>query len=495
MSADPLFQIEEATIGGIHAAMQQGLLTVRQLVEMYLARIEAYDKKGPAIKSIITVNPKAIEEADTLDRRFRKSGITGSLHGICVLLKDNIETYDMPTTAGSESLKGYRPVNDAPVAKRLREAGAIILAKTNLHEFALWGETLSSILGQTLNPYDLTRTPGGSSGGTGASIAANFGTVGIGTDTVNSVRSPASACNLVGIRPTIGLVSRTGIIPYSLTQDTAGPIARSVSDAAGLLHIMAGYDPKDPVTAWSIGNIPDNYESSLAKDALIGARIGVLESLFGSGPEHAEVNKVIRTSIDLMKEKGAGIFSIKAPLDADSILAEVSVHRYELREHLTRYLQNTNPPAPVKSLEDIFSWGKYHSNNEPDIRKAMSLSVTDRAYYARVIRRIRLQESYLKIMADNMLDAIIFPHQKRLVVPIGQTQGDRNGVLTAVLGFPSIVVPAGFSIPTETAPLGVPVGIEFAGRPWSEPLLIGLAYSFEQATKFRHPPISNGPVV
>jgi len=470
--------------------MRQGLLTARQLVKMYLARIEAYDKKGPTINSIITVNPKAVEEADALDRRFRNSGITGPLHGICVLLKDNIGTYDMPTTAGSSSLKDYRPANDALVARRLREAGAVILAKTNLHEFALWGETLSSILGQTVNPYDLTRTPGGSSGGTGASIAANFGTVGIGTDTVNSVRSPASACNLVGIRPTLGLISRTGIIPYSLTQDTAGPIARTVSDAAGLLRVMAGYDPHDPVTAWSIGNLPHNYESSLRKDALIGARIGVLESLFGNCPEHAEVNRVIRTSIDLMKDKGADIFWINIPLDTDRILAEVSVHRYELREYLTRYLQNTNPPAPVKSLEDILAGGKYHSNNESDIRKAIRLSVTGKAYYARMIRRTRLQESYLKIMADNTLDALIFPHQKRLVVPTGHTQVDRNGVLTAVAGFPSIVVPAGFSIPTETAPLGVPIGIEFAGRPWSEPLLIGLAYSLEQATRFRHPPLS-----
>jgi Asp-tRNA(Asn)/Glu-tRNA(Gln) amidotransferase A subunit family amidase len=257
---------------------------------------------------------------------------------------------------------------------------------------------------------------------------------------------------------------------------------------------MAGYDPLDPATAWSTGNSPGNHALSRTKNALMGARIGVLESLFGTGHEHVEVNKVMRTSIGLMKDKGAGIFSINIPLDIDRILADVSVHRYELREHLSRYLQNTNPPAPVKSLQDILAWGKYHPDNEPDIRKAMSLSVNDREYCERIIRRIRLQESYLKIMADNTLDAVIFPHQKRLVVPTGHRQVNRNGVLTAVMGFPSIVVPAGFSMPTETAPLGVPVGIEFAGRPWSEPLLIGLAYSFEQATKFRHPPISTSPV-
>jgi Asp-tRNA(Asn)/Glu-tRNA(Gln) amidotransferase A subunit family amidase len=298
----------------------------------------------------------------------------------------------------------------------------------------------------------------------------------------------------VGIRPTIGLISRTGIIPYSLTQDTAGPIARSVSDAARLLDFMAGYDSHDPVTAWGIGNVRDSYASFIAKDRLMGARIGVLESLFCTGPEHAEVNNVMRTSIDLMKDNGAGIVSINVPLDTDRILAEVSVHLYELREHLTRYLQNTNPPVPVKSLEDILAWGKHYPGFEAIIREAMSLSVTDKAYYERIIRRIHLQEAYLKIMADNRLDAIIYPHQKRLVVPTGQMQVDRNGVLTAATGFPSIVVPAGFSLPTETAPLGVPVGIEFAGRPWSEPLLIGLAYSFEQATMFRRPPISTNPV-
>ena len=474
--------------------MRQGQLTARQLVERYRVRIEAYDKSGPAVNSIITFNPKACEEADTLDRRFRESGITGPLHGICVLLKDNIETSDMPTTAGSLSLKAYQPADDAPMVKKLREAGAIILAKTNLHEFALWGETISSIVGQTLNPYDLIRTPGGSSGGTGAAIAANFGTIGVGTDTVNSIRSPASACNLVGIRPTIGLISRSGIIPYSLTQDTAGPIARSVSDAARLLYLMAGYDPHDPVTARSIGNIPYTYESSLAKHSLTGARIGVLESLFGTAPEHMEVNKVVRTSIDLMKGKGARIVTINVPLDSDKILDEVCVHLYELREHLTHYLQNTKPPAPAKSLEDIRASGKYHPGIEVIIQKAVSLSITNTAYYERMNRRIRLQEAYLKIMADNRLDAIIFPHQKRLAVPIGQRQVERNGVLTTVAGFPSIVVPAGFSIPTDTAPLGVPVGIEFAGRPWSEPLLIGLAYSFEQATKFRRPPLSTVPL-
>ena len=221
------FTLEEATIADVHKAFKSGELTAKKLVEMYLKRIEAYDQKGPKLNAVIYVNPKALEEAAALDAKFKKSGPVGPLHGIPVLLKDNVNTKDMPTTGGSKSLEGYVPPKDAFITKKLRDAGAIIIAKVNLHEFAVWGESVSSMLGQTLNPYDLTRTPGGSSGGTGAGLAANFGLLGIGTDTVNSIRSPASANSIVGIRPTIGLVSRDGIIPYSFTQDAAGPMAQN----------------------------------------------------------------------------------------------------------------------------------------------------------------------------------------------------------------------------------------------------------------------------
>ncbi len=439
-----IFHVEEATIEGIHSAMRAGRITTRQLVEAYLARIELYDKKGPAINSVITINPAAIEEAEVLDRKYRESGFTGPLHGIPILIKDNIETKDMQTTGGSLSLQGYQPADDSPMVRRFCEAGAVILAKVNLHEFALWGETVSSLLGQTLNPYDLTRTPGGSSGGTGAAVAANFGAVGVGTDTVNSIRSPASACSLVGIKPTIGLITRSGIIPYSPTQDTAGPITRTVSDAARMLDIMAGHDPDDPVTAWSVGNIPETYTSFLMKDGLRGARIGILRSFFGSGAEHKKVNEVTLKSIDIMKREGAEILPVDVPLDADKLLAEVSVNFYELRESLNRYLERADPPAPVTSLEDILASGKYHPGIKANILKAMSLSTGDKEYQARMAKRLRLQETYLKIMADKGLDAIVFPHQKCLVAIVGYPQSERNGVLTAVTGFPSIAVPAGF---------------------------------------------------
>ena len=229
-------ELMETTISKVHQAMLNGELTVRQLIDYYLGRIEAYEKD---LNSIILVNPNAQEEADLLDRKLQETGkLSGPLHGIPVMLKDNVDTCDMETTAGSKALDGYIPPKDAFITKKLRESGSIILAKTNLHEFAIWGETISSILGQSVNPYDLSRTPGGSSGGTGSAIAANIGIIGIGTDTINSIRSPASACSLVGIRPTIGLVSRAGIVPYSLTQDTSGPICRTVEDAVRTLDII-----------------------------------------------------------------------------------------------------------------------------------------------------------------------------------------------------------------------------------------------------------------
>src|SRR5215211_6587669 len=308
------FKLEETTIADVHAAMRDGKLTARRLVEMYLARIDAYDKKGPALNAVILVNPKALQVADDLDAKFKASGPVGPLHGIPVLLKDNVNTADMPTTGGSLTLQGYVSPDDATIVKKLKEAGAIIIAKTNLHEFAVWGETVSSLGGQTRNPYDLTRTPGGSSGGTGAGLAANFGLIGIGTDTINSIRSPASANSLVGIRPTVGLVSRSGIIPYSFVQDAAGPLARTTTDAVKLLNVLQGYDPGDPATAWSIGQTKSDYTPFLSPDGLKGARIGIVETLFGSEPVHQEVNTVLRDAIRRMEQAGAVMIPIRDPI-------------------------------------------------------------------------------------------------------------------------------------------------------------------------------------
>ena len=484
------FIVDEVTIADIHSAMEQGILTCRSLVEMYLKRIETFDKHGPALNTVILLNPRALEIADELDSIFKKQGLSGPLHGIPLLLKDNVDTADMDTTGGSVCLKGIRPEEDAFITKKLKKAGALILAKVNLHELAVWGESASSMLGQTLNPYDLTRTPGGSSGGTGAGVAANFGTAGLGTDSINSIRSPASACSLVGIRPTVGLVSRGGLIPYSFTQDTAGPIARTVTDAVVVLDAIVGYDPADAATAWSVGQVPETYTEYLDKLGLQGKRIGVLRSFFGAGPEHQTVNAVIGRCIDVMNENGGEIIEVSDPIDANCLLSEVSVHQYEFKDHLNSYLGKLGVSAQVHSLSDVIASGWYHPGIEANIKKAETLGTDLPEYRERLLKRAELQTRIMKLMADYKLDAVVYPHQKRLVVPVGQTQVERNGVLGAITGFPSIVVPGGFSTPTDSAPIGVPIGLEILGRPWSEPVLIQIAYAFEQAAKLRRPPIS-----
>jgi amidase len=483
------FHLDETTISDVLAAYQSHALTSTQLVQAYLKRIQAYDQAGPKLNVVIFLNPKALEEAAALDEHLRKTGkFVGPLHGIPVLLKDNVNTKDMPTTGGSLSLAGYMPVADAAIAQKLRSAGAIILAKVNLHEFAIWGETVSSIRGQTLNPYDLTRTPGGSSGGTGAGVAANFAIAGIGTDTINSIRSPASANNLVGIRPTLGLVSRAGVIPYSFTQDAAGPLARTVTDAAKMLNVLVGYDPNDPATAWSVGNIEKDYTKFLKIDGVKGKRIGVLRNFFGNAPINEEVNAIANRAVEDLRKSGAAIVELNTPdLDSAKISSDISVHLYEFKPAINAYLVSGN--APVKSLEEIIASGKFHPNIGDNIKKAQSLEMDD-GYRLRLQKRSELQQRVMQIMADNRLDAIVFPHQKRLVVPIGETQVERNGALGSVTGFPAIVVPGGFSSPTPTAALGVPVGIEFVGRPWSEKLLIEISYAYEQATKHRRAPLS-----
>ena len=484
------FKLEEATVAGVHRAFRSGALTAVKLVEMCLERIEACDRKGPRLNAVITVNQKARKEAARLDAKFRKTGPAGPLHGIPVLLKDNVNTKDMPTTGGSKSLEGYVPPKDAFITKRLRDAGAILLAKANLHEFAVWGETVSSMLGQTLNPYDLTRTPGGSSGGTGAGLAAGYGILGIGTDTVNSIRSPASACSLVGIRPTIGLVSRDGIIPYSFTQDAAGPMARTVADAAAMLGVLAGYDPGDPATAWSIGHVERDYTRHLRKDGLRGKRIGILRSFFGTRPVHEEVNAVSRKAIADCRRLGAAMVELSTPdLDSGAIVSDISVHLYDLRPDLDSYLGDPKAGTPVKSLGAIIASGKYHPGIEKNIMEAMALQ-RDAAYFERLAKRAKLQERVMALMAEQRLDALVFPHQKRPAVPVGESQVERNGSLGSVTGFPSIVVPGGFTRPTETAAIGVPVGIEFLGRPWTEGLLIEIGYAYEQGTKNRRPPVT-----
>ncbi|NLV98507.1 MAG: amidase [Synergistaceae bacterium] len=484
------FDLMEATIASVHAAMRAGNVTAEELISAYLDRIAAYEDAGPAINAIIMTNPQALTEAAELDRIFRETGeFSGPLHGIPVILKDNVETYDMPTTAGSKSLEGFIPDEDAFITKKLRQAGAIILAKSNLHEFAIWGETISSMLGQSVNPYDPERTPGGSSGGTGAAIATNIGIIGIGTDTINSIRSPASACSVVGLRPTVGLVSRAGIVPYSLTQDTAGPICRTVEDCVRTLDVIAGYDPDDEETAWSIGRQPETYLTYLKADGLKGKRLGVLRSFFGKESINQPVNKVMDGALAVFKEGGASLVELDDEIDSDWMIREVSVHFDDLKTHLNAYLAGLRADAPVHSVEEILECGKFHPGIEENLKKALSLDVGTAEYNQKLVRQAAMRTRFMKIMAEHELDALVYPHQQQLVCKIGDGQQQRNGVLCSATGFPSIAVPAGFA-PSEKAPIGVPVGLEIAGRPFSEGLLIEIAYSFEQLSQFRKAPLS-----
>lgn len=479
----------QMTIRKFHKMLLNKEITCQELVKYYLDRIEKYDKKGACLNSIIYINPNALTEAEKLDEEIKENWtINKPLFGVPVILKDNVNTSNMPTTAGSKSLIGFIPDEDAFLVRKLYEAGAIILAKSNLHEFAIWGETISSVLGQTLNPYDLTRTPGGSSGGTGAAIAADMGLVGIGTDTINSIRSPASACSLVGIRPTIGMVSRTGIVPYSLTQDTAGPICRTVDDAAKVLDVIKGYDSLDEITAWCVDKIDMDYDD-LNQQSLSGYRIGILDSFFGIKEEHKEVNDIMNKAIVKFKELGVKLININEKIDSIYMTKEISLHLYDLKDHLNKYLNSLPKHAPVHSLEEIIESGNYHSGIEENLRQAMAYSTGTVDYNKRLILRQNIQNKLMKIMADYMLDAIIYPHQQQLVCKVGLSQKERNGVLCSVTGFPSISIPAGYTDKTVTAPVGIPVGMEIIGRPWSEKKLIKIAYNFEQYFKVRRMPV------
>jgi amidase len=483
------FALEEATISRIHAAFASGRLTCVQLVQMYVSRIEGYDHKGPALNAILRVNPRALETAADMDRMDAGARARRPLHCVPVIVKDNYNTSDMPTTGGSVTLAKSSPSGDAFVVKRLRQAGALILAKSNLTELARGGTTVSSLGGQTRNPYDLTRTPGGSSGGTGAAIAANFAILGTGSDTGQSIRSPASAQSLVGLRPTRGLVSRDGIIPYSTTQDEAGPIVRTVEDAARMLDAIAGYDPADPITAFGVSRIPASYTASLERDGLRGARIGALMDFFGKDAVHREVNAVMETAIGTLTRAGATIVRVNIA-NLDALTRDLDLGAFEFKAAFNRYLAGLGHAAPVKTLDEFLARGEFHPSLKAGLEAAQKAGAGDAEYRTRVLRRLELRQAVMTAMADHRLNAIAYPHQRRLVASIGEEQLERNGVLSNGTGFPAITIPGGFSAPTSSAPIGVPIGLELLGPEWSEPMLITLAYAFEQSAQIRRPPVS-----
>jgi amidase len=489
------FHLQEATIASVRDALMAGRVTCAQLTRLYLDRIAAYDRRGPALHAIITVNPKAMETAAEMDRQYKAnpSG-TGPLHCIPIILKDNFNTFDLPTTGGHAGMKNSQPPADAFTVAKMRKAGALILAKANMSEFARGGMSLSSLGGQTRNPYDLTRTPGGSSGGTGAALAANFGVVGTGSDTGQSIRSPASANSLVGIRPTRGLVSRSGVMPNSQTQDEIGPIARTVTDAALLLDVMAGYDAGDPITAFGRGRIPKSYAHLLRNDALKGARIGVMTNLFGNAERHRDVNRVMAGVFSRMESLGATVVRFDLP-EYETLESSVGTSTFEARTVMDQYLSALGPGAPVKTFAQLVAAKSSVVQKTLEDELAVVDGMNGQAYKDRMLNRDRLRFAVAKKFADLNLDAIIYPLQKILVVPVtADDQTERNGTLSNGTGFPAVTFPAGFSAPSASAPLGVPVGAELLGLDYTEDKLLAYVYAFEQATGVRKSPVSTPPL-
>jgi amidase len=496
------FQLEETTIARIHSAMKAGQLTCRGLVEQYLKRIESYDKVGPAINAIVVVNPGAAAEADDLDRRAKQGGFVGPLHCIPAIVKDNFETVGLQSAAGSLSLKGFVSSRDAFQVKRVKAAGAIVLAKSNMAEFAFSPyETVSSILpGYTKNPYALDRVTAGSSGGTAAAVAANFGAIGLGSDTGNSIRGPASHQALAGIRSTMGLTSRAGVVPLSLLADIAGPMTRTLEDAVAVLQVVAGPDPDDPVTVagspaardFSPGGHPStipNYLASLKKDALKGRRIGILRQAYERDTTDAEIVKVFMAAVDDLKRAGAIIVD-PARVDLDQArrpqgVAACGGFKYDIN----RWLASHSDSVPVKSLAAIIQSRQFH----PSVQRRLEQSQEGTengpdtpACKAESEYRSLVRAAVLKTMDAETLDAFVYPtwsNPPRLIGDLNTPHGDNSQFFSPTTGFPSINVPMGYTRDDR-----LPAGITFFGRAWDEGGLIALAYSYEQATKHRRAP-------
>jgi amidase len=491
------FELDEITIPALQEGMKSGKFTARSLVEKYTARIGEIDKSGPSVNAVIELNPDALAIADELDQERKAKGARGMLHGIPVLIKDNIDTADrMMTTAGSLALVGSKPAKDSFVAQRLRVAGTVILGKTNLSEWANIRSSHSTSGwsgrgGLTKNPYALDRNPCGSSSGTGAGISGNLAAVGIGTETDGSIVCPSSSNGLAGIKPTVGLVSRGGIVPISHSQDGAGPMCRTVRDAAILLSALTGIDPDDAATAASAGKAQSDYAKYCDPSGLKGARIGVARKYFGFSDA---VDALMEESLAVMKQQGATLID---PADIETLGkfddSELLVFMYELKADLNAYLARLGPGAPVRTLQDIIDFNDRNRQKEmPFFGQDLFLKaqakgpLTDKAYLDALAKNHQLArtEGIDALMDKHQLDAIVGPTGgpawlTDLVNGDHVAGGSSNAA--AVAGYPNINVTAGFLS-------GLPVGISFFGRAWSEPTLIKLAYSFEQATKARQAP-------
>lgn len=482
------YEVHEQSIADLQAAQTAGKVTSRGLVDSYLARIQAYDQAGPRLNAIVLLNPRAREEAEALDRERVEKGVRGPLHGIPVLIKDNYDTAGMPTSGGNLGLATLQPAADAFQVRRLRQAGAVILGKTTMHELAAGITTISSFTNQTRNPYDLMRVPGGSSGGTGAAIGASFAAAGMGSDTCGSIRIPAANQNLVGLRGTHGLSSRTGVMPLSSTQDIAGPLARTVTDLAIMLDATVGPDPADAITAEGASHIPKSYRDALAPGGLKGARIGVLRSLFGTAPEDEEVGAVVRKALDGLKAQGVEVIEITVP-GMDDLLRDSSVIADEFKFDLAAYLAK-QPNAPVKSLGEIIERGLHHDQLDATFRLRNAPEKKDTEHYRQAfVKRRALRAAVLAALEEQRIDALAYPTMRRKPTMIGDAQAGSNCQLSATTGLPAISMPAGFT--TD----GLPIGLELLGGAFTEATLLKFAYGWEQAAAPRRAPFSTPPLV
>jgi Asp-tRNA(Asn)/Glu-tRNA(Gln) amidotransferase A subunit family amidase len=494
-SRSPAFAVEETTIAEIHRAMREGRLTARSLVESYLARIVAYDKQGPALNAIVVTNPRARVRADSLDAYVSRTGtLIGPLHGIPVIVKDNYDTADLPTTAGSLVLAGVIPPDDAFQVRRLREAGAIVLAKSNMAEFAFSPyETVGSALpGYTRNPYDVTRVPAGSSGGTAAAVAGNFGTVGLGTDTGNSIRGPSSHTALVGIRSTMGLTSRDGIVPLYLSRDIGGPMARTVADAVAVFDVIAGYDAADPVTAESQNHRPARYADQLIVDGLRGARIGVARQLSNRPNADPEVLQRFEEALADLRAAGAVLVDPVTITELDTITGSMWCRSF--KTDIREYLATLGGRAPVTSLSEIIESEKFHPSIELRLREFEAFEEPPEREASCLVAAAnteKLRNGVRRVLRDHQVDALVYPswsNPPRLIGDLNSPHGNNSPTLAPPTGFPAITVPMGY------VRHGLPVGLQFFGDAWSEPTLIRFAYAYEQRTRHRRPPPITPPL-
>jgi amidase len=474
------FDLLSATIADMQAAVGAGALTYERLVLMYLARIGAYDKAGPGLNAVIAINPSAIEIARARDEERRRTGLRSPLHGIPIAIKDNIDTTTMPTSGGNPVFAAVRPERDATVVARLERAGAIVFLKTNLDELAMSSQGLSTVGGQTLNPYDLARSPGGSSGGTAVAVSAAFAAAGLATETGISVRGPAANTGLVAIAPTRGLVSRAGVIPISFTQDRVGVHARSIPDAALVLSHIRGFDAEDLVTSDSLGRddpLPYGVDPTARLD---GYRIGVLRDLFREGDEFAAGNALVRQQVDLLATRGATIVDRQETgRDLVAMMPTLRLNSFELRPAFDAYLRRRGASAPVQSLMEFIALGKYLRGGNMELRFAETMKVDvldfDEEYRQRLRVRSEVRSLLIGLLDAYDLDALVYPVKALGAPPIGTGDtGPRDNPISSVSGLPAIVVPVGLG------PDGLPIAMEVLGFPFNERALLTIAHAYER---------------